>query len=79
MAGQAGKRRNPGGFRRATGLFVLGCLPVWIAFSALASLMQWPLHVGGVLNRMMGGDGMLFGGLALTAWGLYWLLLYFTA
>ncbi len=66
-----GKRRNPGGFRRATGLFVLGYLLVWISFSALASLMQWPLHVGGVLNRMMDGGGMLFGGLVLMVAGVY--------
>jgi len=67
-----GKRRHPGGsFRRETWLFVFGYLLVWVAFSALAALVQWPLHVANVLNRMMEGGGLLFGGLVLLVAGVY--------
>src|SRR5204863_4370778 len=38
-----------------TGIFLLGYLVVWVAFSALAALAQWALHAKALLSPMMTG------------------------
>ena len=67
-----GKRRaNGASFSLEAWSFVVGYLAVWVAFSALAALLQWPLHVMDVLDAMMESGGYLFGGLVLVVAGVY--------
>ncbi len=55
----------------ATGIFVLGYLAVWTAFSALAAVMQWVLHGRALLSPMMVSTSPILGGLLLIAAGIF--------
>src|SRR5438876_12223687 len=53
-----------------TGIFLLGYLGVWTAFSALATFAQWMLHSMALLSPMMSSNSPLLGGVLLIAAGL---------
>jgi predicted metal-binding membrane protein len=56
------------------GIFLLGYLAVWTAFSAFAALAQWALHGMALLSPMMVATSPLLGGALLLAAGLFqWL------
>ncbi|HEX4265299.1 MAG TPA: DUF2182 domain-containing protein [Verrucomicrobiae bacterium] len=55
----------------ATGIFLLGYLTVWTAFSALAAVMQWALHAKALLSPMMVGTSPVLGGALLIAAGIF--------
>jgi len=55
----------------ATGVFALGYLTVWTAFSALAAVMQWVLQSRALLSPMMIGTSPLLGGALLIAAGIF--------
>ncbi len=54
-----------------TGMFLLGYLAVWTAFSALAALAQWMLHSTALLSPMMVSTSPVLGGLLLIAAGVF--------
>ncbi len=54
-----------------TGLFVLGYLAVWTAFSALATLAQWGLHETALLSHTMVISSSFLGGLLLLTSGVF--------
>lgn len=54
-----------------SGVFLLGYLAAWAAFSLLATLAQWGLHTAGLLSPMMESTSPLLGGLLLAAAGVY--------
>ena len=53
-----------------TGIFLLGYLAVWMAFSLVATLAQWALEGAGLIAMGSGGSAVLAGGILLAA-GLY--------
>ena len=55
----------------ATGLFLLGYLLAWTAFSLLATVGQWGLHVATLLSPMLVVTSPLLGGALLVAAGLF--------
>lgn len=54
-----------------TGVFVLGYLVVWTAYSALAALAQWGLHAAALLSPMMALTSRYLGGALLIAAGVF--------
>jgi predicted metal-binding membrane protein len=54
-----------------TGIFLLGYLAVWTAFSALAAGAQWGLHSLALLSPRMVSTCPLFGGALLLAAGAF--------
>jgi predicted metal-binding membrane protein len=54
-----------------TGLFVLGYFLVWTAYSALAALVQWGLHVAALLTHTLVITSPLLGALLLVAAGVF--------
>jgi len=54
-----------------TGVFVLGYLAVWSAFSAAAALAQWGLHSGALLSADAMRAAPVLGGAILLAAGVY--------
>ncbi|MGE3784761.1 MAG: DUF2182 domain-containing protein, partial [Alphaproteobacteria bacterium] len=68
----ARKRAEAGGrVGLSTGLFVAGYLGVWIAFSAIATLLQWRLNLAGLLSPAMALASALAAGIVLIAAGIY--------
>jgi len=65
------KRESQGKTRNPIALFIGGYLLVWIGFSVLATLMNWALHSGGLLNSMMGRVTPAVAGISLLAAGTY--------
>jgi predicted metal-binding membrane protein len=60
----------------ATAGFVAGYLLVWVAFSLIATLAQWALECGGLLDADMAGTSNILGGIVFVAAGTYqWTLL----
>ena len=55
----------------ATGVFLLGYLVVWTAFSLLAAIAQWALHGTALLSPMMVSTSSQLGGMLLLAAGLF--------
>src|SRR6185437_6074144 len=55
----------------ATGIFVLGYLAVWTAFSAGAAVLQWALHAKALLSPKMASTSPLLGALLLGAAGIF--------
>ena len=53
-----------------TGLFLLGYLLVWTAFSALATIAKWILHAQALLSPMMVTTSPLLGGIILIGAGI---------
>lgn len=54
-----------------TGIFLLGYLAVWTAFSGLAALAQWTLHATALLSPMMVSTSPVLGGVILIAAGVF--------
>lgn len=54
-----------------TGLFLLGYLVVWSAFSVLATLAQWGLHAASLLSPMMESTSPVLAGALLIAAGAF--------
>lgn len=54
-----------------TGIFLLGYLVVWTAFSIVASLAQWGLHRSALLSPMMVSTSPIMGGSLLVAAGIF--------
>jgi predicted metal-binding membrane protein len=54
-----------------TGLFLLGYLVIWTAFSALAALAQWVLHAKALLSPMMVSTSPILGGTLLILAGVF--------
>jgi predicted metal-binding membrane protein len=54
-----------------TGLFVLGYFLVWIAYSALAAMAQWGLHVAALLTHHLVITSPLLGGVLLVSAGVF--------
>ena len=71
IAAVARKRAGGGGAGLTTALFVAGYLGVWIAFSAIATLLQWQLDRAGMLSPMMALANMAAAGAVLIAAGIY--------
>ena len=55
----------------STGIFLLGYLLMWSAFSALAAIAQWALHGRALLSPMMISTSPLLGGGLLIAAGVF--------
>jgi predicted metal-binding membrane protein len=72
VAGIAQKRAASGA-RRAmpTLLFVAGYLGVWVAFAAIATLLQWQLEEARLLSDTMALASMVAAGAVLIAAGIY--------
>jgi predicted metal-binding membrane protein len=54
-----------------TGVFVLGYLAAWTAFSALATLAQWGLHEAALLSHTMVISNSFLGGILLLTSGVF--------
>lgn len=54
-----------------TGIFLLGYLIVWTAFSGVAALSQWILHAKALLSPMMVSTSPIFGGALLIIAGIF--------
>ncbi len=54
-----------------TWIFLCGYLFVWVAFSVLATVGQWVLHVMALLSPMMESTNSFFGGLLLIGAGVF--------
>jgi predicted metal-binding membrane protein len=54
-----------------TAFFMLGYLLVWVAFSLLATLLQWVLQTTGLLTTMMQSASHYFSAVLFLAAGLY--------
>jgi predicted metal-binding membrane protein len=54
-----------------TTFFIAGYLIAWILFSALLTVLQWPMHVYSFLSPMMDNDSRLLAGGVLLAAGVY--------
>jgi predicted metal-binding membrane protein len=54
-----------------TGIFLLGYLLVWSAFSVVATGVQWGLHTAALLSPMMVSTSPALGGLLLVAAGIF--------
>lgn len=52
-------------------IFLVGYLASWAAYSAVISVVQWPLHEWGLLDPMMDSRSQLFSGILLIVAGLY--------
>jgi predicted metal-binding membrane protein len=56
------------------GVFYLGYLALWLAFSLLMTVLQWGLEQAALMSPLMAGTSSLLGGLILIAAGVYqWL------
>jgi predicted metal-binding membrane protein len=55
----------------SAGVFLLGYVVVWTAFSGLAAVAQWILHANALLSPMMVGTSPVLGGGLLLAAGLF--------
>jgi len=63
-----------GGAFASAGWFIAGYLLAWIAFSAVATLLQWLLEWQALVSPMMAGTGAALGGALLIVAGIYqWL------
>lgn len=67
----AERRRSRGRGHAATGVFVLGYLLAWTAFSLVATLGQWALHRAALLSPMMVSTSTVLGGSLLITAGIY--------
>jgi predicted metal-binding membrane protein len=65
------KRRGGNRIFGPTWLFALGYLAVWVAFSALATTLQWGLDRAGLLSTAMASASTVLAGSLLIAAGIY--------
>lgn len=59
------------GLLSPVGAFVLGYVAVWTLFSALATILEWQLHVAALVTADGAAANPFFGGLLLLAAGLF--------
>jgi predicted metal-binding membrane protein len=72
IAALARKRAEAGGrVGLSTASFVAGYLGVWIAFAAVATLLQWQLDIAGMLLPTMALASTVVAGAVLIAAGIY--------
>jgi predicted metal-binding membrane protein len=71
LFGAAQAKRRGHGASLAAGIFGLGYIVVWTAFSAGAALAQWALHEAALLSAAMAVSSPRLGGAVLIAAGLY--------
>jgi predicted metal-binding membrane protein len=64
-------QREKGAPYAATGVFALGYLLVWAAFSQVAVAAQWGLERSGLLSSMMASTSVALGAVLLIAAGVY--------
>jgi predicted metal-binding membrane protein len=64
-------QRDKGAPYVPTGVFALGYLLVWAAFSLVAVSAQWGLERSGLLSSMMASTSVMLGAVLLIAAGLY--------
>jgi predicted metal-binding membrane protein len=64
-------QRDKGAPYVPTGVFALGYLLVWAAFSQVAVTVQWGLERGGLLSSMMASTSVTLGAVLLIAAGVY--------
>jgi predicted metal-binding membrane protein len=64
-------RRTASGATLSAGLFALGYVVVWTAFSWLAALAQWGLHEAALISDSMAVTNARLGGAVLIAAGIY--------
>ena len=64
-------QRDKGASYVPTGVFALGYLLVWAAFSQVAVTVQWGLERGGLLSSMMASTSVTLGAVLLIAAGVY--------
>ena len=64
---QRGERRSV----RASGAFAFGYVAVWVAFSLVATGLQWALDRAGLLSGTMASGSVVLAALLLFAAGLY--------
>jgi predicted metal-binding membrane protein len=64
-------RRVDGGRSLAVLSFGLGYLSIWVGFSACATIAQWGLHQGALMNHSLATSSTAVGGAILVAAGLY--------
>lgn len=67
----ARRRREQGAAVAATGVFVLGYVAVWLAFSLLAATLQWGLDAALLLSPAMQTSSVALAGALLVAAGVY--------
>jgi predicted metal-binding membrane protein len=67
----ARRRRTSGGVSAAAGVFALGYVSVWAAFSLAAAALQLSLEKAAVLSPMMKTTSIALAGTVLVAAGLY--------
>jgi predicted metal-binding membrane protein len=67
----ARKQRDKGVVMVPVGLFTLGYIAVWSAFSLTATTLQWGLEQAALLSPMMVATSPLLGGGLLVAAGVY--------
>lgn len=70
FAAAQSRRKGPSA-SKAAGIFGLGYIFVWAAFSAVATLAQWALHETALLSATMAVSSPRIGGAVLIAAGLY--------
>jgi len=54
-----------------TVVFLVGYLVAWVGFSAVVTLLQWPLHAYSLLTPMMDNGSAVLGGIVLLVAGAY--------
>ena len=67
----AQSKKSKGQAYTPTIIFLLGYLIAWILFSVIISIIQYPLHVTGLLNPMMDSRSYLLSGTILIFAGIY--------
>ena len=65
------RRRDPQPFFTSIAVFLLGYLVIWSGFAALATVVQWSLHIGTLLSPMMVSTSPILGGALLLAAGIF--------
>ena len=65
------KEREKGAPYVSTGVFALGYVVMWAAFSVVASAAQWGLQLTGLVSKMMVGTSTVFGAALLIAAGFW--------
>lgn len=72
----ARRRRAQGGAVAGAGVFALGYVAVWVAFSLTATTLQWGLDAVALLSPAMATTSVAVAGVVLVAAGVYqWTLL----
>ena len=63
--------KSEDGSRLAGAAFVIGYVFTWAGFSAVATMLQWGLEMGGLLTSAMASNSLFLGGGLLVAAGIW--------